>query len=79
MCKSCNVFSWNYRLHRQDLEGEIFADGMVMSHLATLATDPKSTDALLTRDGVGDSKPVNPLTTAGIIGVGPDDAPNAIG
>jgi Ca2+-binding RTX toxin-like protein len=79
MCKSCNVFSWNYRLHRQDLEGELFTDGLVMSQLGALATDPKSSDAFLAPDGVGDLKPVNPFASAGIIGVGPDDAPNAIG
>jgi serralysin len=82
MCKSCNVFSWNYRLHRQDAVeggGGVFAADLVMSNLDTLATEQKLADAFPAPDGVGDVKSFDPLAEAGLIGAGPDDAPNAIG
>jgi Ca2+-binding RTX toxin-like protein len=74
MCKSCNVFSWNYRLHRQDVQNEAALTG----ELITSQLMQKLTDAFPGPDGVGDVKFFDPLTSAGLIGVGPDDAPNAI-
>jgi serralysin len=47
--------------------------------LGAVALSPKLTTAFPGPDGVGDIKVFNPLTTAGVIGVGPDDAPNVRG
>lgn len=80
MCKSCNAFSWNYRLHRQDADRyEALAADLITVQAAAAAAQ-KISDAFAAPDGIGDVKTLNnPLTEAGLIGVGPDDAPNTRG
>ena len=81
MCKSCNAFSWNYRLYRQDVQrDDALADDLINVQIgAYAAAAQKLADAFPGPDGVGDVKTFNSLAQAGLIGVGPDDAPNAIG
>lgn len=83
MCKACAGRDWglidSFWNEGLALPAHSYVSGRGSFVSARVADTPKWTDAFPPPDGVGDVKPVTGLEPAGLIGAGPDDAPNAIG
>lgn len=79
MCKTCDKLSFSNRFKTTDLQRDSLAGDMLTVQLATFGEVQKYLDGYTSSDRFGDYRPVNPLAESGLIGLGPDDAPNQIG